>query len=205
MEECHAQHDCMAPFAKYELPTRLLYIDRGELRLVALAQLLSHIRYATLSHCWGQHQPLKLLKSNIKCLESNVPHDFLCKTLKDSVAIASRVGLKHIWIDSLCIVQDDEEDWRKESVLMANIYGNFYLNIAAAGASNGGEGCFFQQGVKELRLMTSEDGEVQFFDCVPKQLYKLCTLFTPLAQRGSALHERLLAPRTIHFGRFQLY
>lgn len=208
MEECNSHHDCAIPQQNYRLPTRLLHIEDGGLCLVFSLHLPAQVRYATLSHCWGQHQPLRLLKSNVGCFETQVPPDLLCKTFKDSISIASGAGLRYIWIDSLCIIQDDEEDWQKESVLMADVYGNSYLNIAAAGASNGSEGCFFQidpERRDSIRLITGKGSKKKFFDFVPFGAYEMCVTGTQLAQRGWALQERLLAPRTIHFGRAQLY
>jgi hypothetical protein len=61
-----------------------------------------------------------------------------------AIFIASKLGLEYLWIDSLCIIQDDEDDWRQESALMSTVYGNSYLNIAAAGASDGSPVAFLK-------------------------------------------------------------
>jgi hypothetical protein len=46
----------------------------------------------------------------------------LPKTLSDTVHVVRNLGLKCVWIDSLCIIQDDKEDWAREAVKMAFIY-----------------------------------------------------------------------------------
>ena len=55
--------------------------------------------------------------------------------------IASELGYRYTWIDSLCIIQDSTEDWNEESRLMAGVYSNAVFNIAAMGESSD-TGCF---------------------------------------------------------------
>jgi hypothetical protein len=51
----------------------------------------------------------------------------LCKTYKDAIALTHALGISFLWIDSLCIIQDDAADWEAESGNMASIYENSYL------------------------------------------------------------------------------
>ena len=125
-----------------------------------------------------------------------------------AIFIASKLGLEYLWIDSLCIIQDDEDDWRQESALMSTVYGNSYLNIAAAGASDGSLGCFFENEPmrnNKLQVATIKNGEKKFYACTPSRIYRHCVSSTPLALRAWALQECLLAPRTLHFSRAQLF
>lgn len=62
---------------------------------------------------------------------SSLPPSF-----RDAVIVTRELGIRDLWIDSLCIVQDDLDDWRKESAEMGRIYGMSFLTIIAAGASN---------------------------------------------------------------------
>ncbi|PVH85646.1 heterokaryon incompatibility, partial [Cadophora sp. DSE1049] len=66
----------------------------------------------------------------------------LSKTFKEAIHIATQLGLQYIWIDSLCIVQDDAEDWAREAVQMSDVYGNSFINIAAGDSEDGRGGCF---------------------------------------------------------------
>ncbi|PMD22467.1 hypothetical protein NA56DRAFT_553236, partial [Hyaloscypha hepaticicola] len=65
-----------------------------------------------------------------------------CKIFEGAIFIARKLDLEYLWLDSLFIIPDDEEDRRRESALMSMVYGNSYFNIAAAGASEGTQGCF---------------------------------------------------------------
>jgi hypothetical protein len=61
-------------------------------------------------------------------------------TFEDAIVATRRLGARYIWIDSLCIIQDDPADWERESSSMADVYRNATCNIAASAAhdSNGG-------------------------------------------------------------------
>lgn len=66
----------------------------------------------------------------------------LPKTFHDAVIITRELGVRYLWIDSLCIVQDDEDDWAREALQMSTIYANCQVMIAAIGAANCHGGCF---------------------------------------------------------------
>jgi len=119
-------------------------VDQNNVRLVD-TQDIREVEYATLSHCWGSIEILKLTKNNLQSLLEDIPEYKLCKTFKDAIYIVRQFGLRYLWIDSLCIVQDDKEDWNRESVLMSAVYGQTTLNLAAAGAKDGSIGYFFDR------------------------------------------------------------
>lgn len=99
-------------------------------------------RYATLSHSWGNHVPLKTTRATKSSFEKSIPEDLLPQTFKDAVSIARGLGIHYLWIDSLCIVQDDPDDWQAEALEMQNIYSGSTINIAASDAVDSIGGCF---------------------------------------------------------------
>jgi len=103
--------------------------------------------YATLSHCWGNLKILILKNDNIYLFKHHIPLDELCKTFRDAVTVARQLEIKYLWIDSLCIIQDDEADWQIEASRMASIYGNAVVNLAAAHAKNGSFGLFINRDI----------------------------------------------------------
>jgi len=74
-----------------------------------------------------------LKKHNEKELCHRIPIKALSKTFQDAISVTRHLGFKYLWIDSSCIIQDDEQDWKKESVAMSAVYGQADLNIAAVG------------------------------------------------------------------------
>jgi hypothetical protein len=99
-------------------------------------------QYATLSHCWGFHQPLRTTKATLDLHLQKIRFSDLAKTFQDAAVTCRRLGIRYLWIDSLCIVQGDEEDWQIQSAQMASIYKGSTLTIAASSAHDGTEGCF---------------------------------------------------------------
>ncbi|KAI0159720.1 heterokaryon incompatibility protein-domain-containing protein [Xylariaceae sp. FL1272] len=74
--------------------------------------------------------------------KKNIPWRELSKTFQDAVDICQKLQIDYIWIDSLCIIQDDDKDWREQSVQMADIFENAHLTIAATKSPDGNGGCY---------------------------------------------------------------
>lgn len=64
------------------------------------------------------------------------------KLFQDAFEIARRLEIRYVWVDSLCIVQDDKEDWTHQAGMMAEIYSHSYLNLAATALRNSTESLF---------------------------------------------------------------
>ena len=132
------------------LPTRLIEIgDYGSsrssgLKLVFSRNLDPSPKYATLSHRWGGKSSLELSVKNENELLQGIPDSGLCKTFRDAVHVVREMGIRYLWIDRLCIIQegDDYADGRKESARMRDVYWNAFLNVAATFAADGDEGLF---------------------------------------------------------------
>ena len=101
----------------------------------------------TLSHCWGtsKSRDYNLSSNNWKQYTDAISVSALPKTFLDAIAFTRVLGIRYLWIDSLCIIQDSQEDWVTESALMPSVYGNSFCNIAASGAFNSAEGCFLSR------------------------------------------------------------
>lgn len=91
-------------------------------------------RYLALSHCWGRHQNLKTEQRTLKARAKGLDLNSLPKTFRDAIRVTQSLGISYLWIDSLCIIQDDKTDWEIESSKMSSIYANAYLTIAASSA-----------------------------------------------------------------------
>jgi hypothetical protein len=88
----------------------------------------------TLSHCWEDYVPLKLLTSNIEAFKDCIETTTLRKPFKGTLQIAPKLGIRYIWIDSLRIIQDSHQDWTEQAAIMGDIYQNSWCNIAASAA-----------------------------------------------------------------------
>jgi hypothetical protein len=129
-----------------------------------------------------------------------IPSTALSKTFLDAMNIARKLEIQYIWIDSLCIIQDDRNDWEEEGSLMSSVYGGSTVNIAASGAEDGTIGCFFERDFSSRCLIQiSSPGEDQLYESFPYDIYGIEVTKMPPMSRGWALQERILPTRTLHF------
>jgi hypothetical protein len=138
-----------------QLPARLIDVGAefatNPPRLCNTGEMAEIVEYMTLSHCWGKLSIFTLNKTNFKALQDVILVDQLPKTFQDAILITRRMGHKFLWIDSLCILQDDLEDWGREAVKMASISAFSSLNIAATAATDGRVERFFDRDVARVQ------------------------------------------------------
>ena len=103
------------------------------------------MQYIALSHVWGDVDFLTLKKENQHRLRLGITIERLTKAFQEAIITAAFLGYSFLWIDSLCIIQDSNEDWDRESVTMCDIYKNAAFTIVASAARNGKEGLFRPQ------------------------------------------------------------
>src|SRR6266487_3780194 len=94
------------------LPTRVLHVgDQTPSSYIRLWETEGAIgSYTTLSHCWGNSNPLITTRATVDERKKRVDFDKMDKTFQDAVTITRILGIQNLWIDSLCIYQDDEKD-----------------------------------------------------------------------------------------------
>lgn len=140
LAECTGEHALCNAASSSVMPKRLVHIKNDHhAALVEVTDGSEHANaiYAALSYCWGGDPNFKAEKSNLSYLMEN---GFLIDSLpivwQETIGLCRKLGLSYLWIDALCIVQDDEGDWVGESVHMGSIYDNAYLTIAPANSSS---------------------------------------------------------------------
>jgi Heterokaryon incompatibility protein (HET) len=137
LKSCRDNHPSCWQIEEARLPTRVLDLEKDEsglsIVLIETGQMVG--RYMTLSHCWGTTHPLTTTTSNLHYRMQGILVSELPKTFKDLVDVARGLGVRYVWIDSLCIIQDDASDWASEAGKMASVYSGSYLNIAGASAA----------------------------------------------------------------------
>lgn len=218
IQECASKHDDCKLTSSQEgarfVPTRLIDVSEGDIHLIESAKHFSKTedrRYVALSHCWGKIHIIRTLKDNYQEHLSRIKPQGLSKTFTDAVHATRELGFRYLWIDSLCIIQDDSKDWATEAATMCNVYQNASLTIAAAHAPGGDVGCF-----------KDRDGlqQVPFVVEIPRKEYPdspAHVVFTsygrgeglggqepPLYGRAWVLQEQILSPRMLIFDGAQL-
>jgi hypothetical protein len=102
--------------------------------------------YVTLSHRWGNNLFTQLRKANLSEFKESMLVSSLPQTFQDVIHFARLLStdIRYIWIDSLCILQDDKVDWEVESVQMHKVYRNSYCNFSATAATDSDPGLYFK-------------------------------------------------------------
>lgn len=130
LQQCTVHSLCPLP-QPAKLPKRTIFIgaNKSDLRLVTNDDQFG--KYYALSHCWGDVQPLVTTRLSVNSFLTNLPWHLMPPLFQDVIEFTRSMGIHHLWIDSLCIIQDDKYDWAVESSSMAEIYSNALLTIAA--------------------------------------------------------------------------
>ncbi|KAI4860851.1 HET-domain-containing protein [Hypoxylon rubiginosum] len=126
-------------------PTRLLDVGSStcsKLRLIISAEYpaLSKgeanfvgVRYAALSYCWGPkdeaNKQLITTRGTIRNHIAQIEFGHLPQTVADAVQVCRTIGIRYLWVDALCIVQDNRDDWAREAFEMANVYANSFITL----------------------------------------------------------------------------
>ncbi|KAH6879485.1 heterokaryon incompatibility protein-domain-containing protein, partial [Thelonectria olida] len=182
-------------------PGRLIEInaETGGARLVNVQSLDQVPEFVALSYCWGLTGNLKTLKATMSQMQKCIPWDALPLTVKQAFEVAKALEFRYLWVDALCIVQDDEADWQREARKMGAVYANATLVIAALASRGTEEGLYsrtsdisladdiFHSVMRACRTMPRKQWE----EFIQKDLPLLC--------RGWGFQERLLARRIVHF------
>jgi Heterokaryon incompatibility protein (HET) len=140
LNECRCDHhNCLRSQVSC-LPDRVLDLYGGatenEIRLMEFSHSFSD--YVALSYCWGppDRKPNLTTVANLGERKSKIMMGELVKCFQDAVHITRALGIRYLWIDSLCILQDSDVDFATQAQKMSKIYENAILTIAASCTSD---------------------------------------------------------------------
>ena len=163
------------------MPRRLLKFstqlsDGSRIKIVEIDATPEEKPYVTLSHRWGKDETCKTTTENLGELKTDgLIFKDLPRTYRDAVEVTAQLGYSYLWIDSLCILQNDEEDWKVEAPRMAVIYGNAVFTLAAMDAEDSGSGLFIKD-MDDAKRMSLES-------------------------RAWVMQEQMISPRSLMFTR----
>ena len=164
--------------------------------------------YLALSYCWGPSEQFKLTSGVLDEFRKSITEAAVSKSARDAIFLARHLDIEHVWIDALCIVQDDDEDQHKEAAKKDGIYHGARLVVYASRAATASSG-FLQ---RRLPLVTCVNR-----DRKPAQQRKtLCVTpdlgteldrrlqFEPLTQQPGSFKECLPPRRRVFFTRYEM-
>ncbi|KAL2065728.1 hypothetical protein VTL71DRAFT_3398 [Oculimacula yallundae] len=212
IDDCVGNHKKCSKIDHDFRPTRLLDVGdpsngnirlvRSELGIKGVKNLENH--YATLSYCWGPPGlNATTTLDNIEARSRNIPFRDLPATVQDAVSLTRQLCVRYLWVDALCIIQGDKNDWSKESGVMGQIYRRSLFTIAACIGDDCAGGLFNRREAANLPahrpFFTQGTGELAHgFILEPKVEHWYSSIErSVISTRGWVMQERILAARTI--------
>lgn len=210
-EQTHSKCRAFNVLKKPHMPSRVLEVVGTPRELsVRLVANPKRAPYIALSYCWGGDQPAKLTKHRLTAYSHGVPLEQLPQTIKDAVIVTHRIGHRYLWVDALCIIQDDEKDKVQEIAVMHNIYRGALVTIAAAAAESSADGFLHpRREFRATKLTTSFEDNV-FGDVVLVPTTALLHAAAAkdegyrLYTRGWTFQENSLSSRILAYGHLEL-
>ncbi|KAH7350449.1 heterokaryon incompatibility protein-domain-containing protein, partial [Pyrenochaeta sp. MPI-SDFR-AT-0127] len=212
LRSCHLNHERCFKQSNAAPPTRILDLGKSNEFIKLVETHGFSAPYICLSHCWGESSTIVCTRKTYSDYQNNIPWTSLPLLFQDTVNICRMLGVQYLWIDKLCIIQRDEDDWAREGSKMAQIFGGSFLTIAAAISGNDTNSLFFQA-KRQVASLNSYGGQTKdgssytIYSRLPFSYHptdrtssnptdKRYTLMT----RAWVYQERLLAPRVLYFG-----
>lgn len=217
LQDCEKHENCNILGRSRFVPTRLIRL--GESRdsppkphLSLEESSLPGTPYTTLSHCWGQSLPIRLLEETLRSMKVKISFETMPKTFQDAIIVTRNLGYRYIWIDSLCIIQDSISDWQRESALMKDVYSSARCNISATAAANSLDGLFYHHRESMTRLvmplplkLLGPNSRIKGYEIVKEDFWDEEIEEGSLNRRGWVLQERILSRCNLHFGQRQVF
>ncbi|KAA8909376.1 heterokaryon incompatibility protein-domain-containing protein [Sphaerosporella brunnea] len=125
-------------------PTEMAWFRLIDVCRQCLVRAPKKCKYLALSYVWGRVDSLNTVKKNVQAFEKRGGlarvRDRIPKTIADAMELTQRLGMRYLWVDSLCIVQDDLDTKTEAIAAMDLVYGGAFLTVVAATGDNANAG-----------------------------------------------------------------
>ena len=114
------------------LPARLIDVGLDNTQLPRLVDTAGQTGvYVALSHCRPSRSPseTQLTIRNLPQLRHGIECSAVPRCVSNAIEFTRSLGVQYIWVDSLCVVQGDQEALSR----MPDVYGSSILTIVAGG------------------------------------------------------------------------
>ena len=188
------------PPRKFDYPIRV--IDTLDMCIVDLG---IGDQYVALSYPWGKVNQLKLVQQNETLLRQpgGLSQLFgqLARTIQDAIVLVSKVSVRYLWLDSLCIVQDDKDDMKEQMAQMGEIYLYSHFTICAISGQDANYGLpGVRQGSRKLTQVLEEVAGLTIANSLPFMEEDDLLTCGAWGSRAWTFQERFRAQRGLFIG-----
>lgn len=143
--------------------------------------------------------PSETVMDNVEQRSFGVNVEELPKNFLEAIKVTKSLGVRYLWIDALCIIQDSGEDWSREAGKMASVYAGAKVVLSLLDASSSTAGF-----LSPNRVPLGAVNDVYVVQKAFREIYDYLE-GCPLTTRGWCMQERLLAPAVLHFGEERMF
>jgi hypothetical protein len=140
LKQCQEEHESCESQTLPFLPTRVIDLQDANRPKLCMTDQNQQAFYVALSYCWGGPQEVLLTVDTLDAKTQGLCLEDLSQTIRDAIEVTAKLGYRYLWIDALCIIQDNQKDKRSEIEAMGSIYRNATLTIAASDSKGVREG-----------------------------------------------------------------
>jgi hypothetical protein len=187
------------------LPTRVICVDSNERKTPFLYESGGGPgHYFCLSYCWGDSRKALTTTKTYWPYRKEISIETLPRTFQDAIKVTRGLGVRYLWIDALCIIQDSKDDMAKEISTMGSIYRNATMTIAAANGNNADSGLFSIRDPRSVRpcllfRIDNSDHWGRHHYPIVVENQNIRSFSSPLDNRAWILQEEMLSARTLVF------
>lgn len=142
LSRCEGEHSLCRREVIGRLPTRVIDVGNDSNAPYVYVSAGERAPYVALSYCWGPDRNIRLLSAGTEEYYRGIPSEILPRTISDAITITRKSGVRYLWVDALCIMQDSEQDLKHELSYMGDIYANSHFTITARDSKSCTDGCF---------------------------------------------------------------
>jgi hypothetical protein len=211
LEDCQSHDECNEAMKKVQgcvAPGRLFCTQPDSNKLLQTIPQGESLSYVALSYCWGDAQQMekaKTTRANVQDRHRRIELSQLPQTIRDAIEVTRSLGLVYLWVDALCIIQDDPEDCATEMAKMASIYLGATITISATSAKDCKEGFLGDRDLASaygsLFRLSFCGGDDGVRGSMLLSEHPICdTNQEPIDERAWTMQEHHLSLRLIRFG-----
>ncbi|KAE8359478.1 heterokaryon incompatibility protein-domain-containing protein [Aspergillus caelatus] len=222
MDSCINDHQMQCADASHPplLPTRVIDVSPVglDVGLVCLRDDQNKVdraaRYVALSHCWGKCIPFATTTENLEDRKREVRIEDMSQVFQEAVLITRQLGIRYLWIDTLCIVQNDRHDWEVEAGRMAKVYMDAFVVLGASNSNADDQGFLGPRAhpgsINWTKTLHNGRTSCLALSLLPPAGERWTSgrdpvSSEPLQSRAWCLQERYLAQRILLYGARQLF